>query len=73
MFNELWKQFEFTKFCYIVKFLDFEIVGNFCVHHFFIWKCFGVQIVGTTGCMKAFVQRNCENILNFKIYSIIKL
>ena len=28
------KQLEFTKFCYIVKFLDFEIVGNFCVGHF---------------------------------------
>ena len=55
------------------KVVDFEILVNFCVDHFLIWRRFGVQIVGTTGCMSAFVQTNCESVLNFKIYSIIKL
>ena len=33
------------------KVVDFEILGNFCVDYFFIWRHFGVQIVGTIGCM----------------------
>ena len=33
------------------KVVDFEIPDNFCVDYFFIWRRFGVQIVGTMGCM----------------------
>ena len=33
------------------KDVDFKILGNFCVDYFFIWRRFGVQIVGTMGCM----------------------
>ena len=50
--------------------LDFEIIENFWS---FFLRCFGVQILGTMGYVKIFVQRNCESVLNFKIYTKIKL
>jgi len=33
------------------KAVYFKILGNFCVDYFFIWRRFGVRIVGTMGCM----------------------
>jgi hypothetical protein len=36
-------------------------------------RCFGIHIVRMTDHMQAFVQMNYENILNFKICSIVKL
>jgi hypothetical protein len=39
-------RFEFKILLYN-KVVGFEIMNNFCIEHFFIWKCFGVQIVGT--------------------------
>jgi len=61
--------------CVIVvynKAVGFEIEAT-SVLIFFICSRFGVQIVGTTDRMQAFVQMKCKSILNFKICCIIKL
>jgi hypothetical protein len=55
------------------KAVDFKILSNFCIEQFLIWGRFGVYIVGTMDRMQAFVQINCESVLNFKICSIMKL
>jgi hypothetical protein len=47
--------------------VDFEILSNFCIEHFLVWRRFGVHIVGTTDRMRAFVQMNCKSSFEFLI------
>ena len=63
MLNDLRKCFELT---ILLGSKGFEILSNFVLNIFLIWRWFGVQIVGTI-VYKHLFKHIMKSVLNFKI------